>query len=90
MPAAWDEFCADELAAALGESRGHAEGLLGFAAVLAARLPGTRAALRDGVISRYKAEIIASATALLDPAEAPAAEAKVLGRAARLTPGGSP
>ena len=34
-----------------------------------------------------KAQIIANATGLLDPAEARAAEAKVLDRAARLTPG---
>jgi len=40
------------------------------------------------VITRYKAEIIAYATALLDEADARAAEAKVLDRAARLTPGG--
>jgi len=88
MPAGWDEFCADELAAALAQSRGHAEGLLAVARDLEVKLPGTRAALRDGVISRYKAEIIACATALLDPAEARAAEQEVLGRAGRLTPGG--
>ena len=46
------------------------------------------AALLDGTVSRYKAGIIAGATALLDPAEARAAEDKVLDRAARLTPGG--
>jgi hypothetical protein len=88
MPAAWDEFTADELAAALGESHGHADGLLSFAQALAVRLPGTKAALRDGTISRYKAEIIACTTTLLDPAGARKAEAKVLGRASRLTPGG--
>jgi Domain of unknown function (DUF222) len=88
MPATWDEFTADELACALGESRGRADGLLIFAQALETRLPGTRAALRDGAITRYKAEIIMYATQLLDPAEAGAAEAKVLGRAGRLTPGG--
>src|SRR5207247_7113041 len=36
----------------------------------------------------YEAEIIVRATALLDPFEARAAEAGVLDRAARLTPGG--
>jgi len=35
-----------------------------------------------------KAQVIAAATALLDPGEARAAEALVLGRAGRLTPGG--
>ena len=88
VPAGWDEFAADELAWALAESRGRAEDLLTFAVRLAGRLPGTAAALRAGVIGRGKAEIIAWATALLDPAEARAAEALVLGRAGRLTPGG--
>ena len=55
---------------------------------LATRLPGTLAALRDGIITRGKAEIIVRATGLLDPDEARAAEAKVLDRAGRLTPGG--
>ena len=88
MPAGWDEFAADELAAALAESRGAAEGLLDFAQALQTRLPGTKAALRDGVITASKAQIIVYATALLDEAEAAAAEGKVLGRAGRLTPGG--
>ena len=42
-------------------------------------MPGTRAAFRTGVLTRDKALIIASATVLLDPAEARAAEAMVLG-----------
>ena len=88
MPAGWDEFAADELAAALAESRGAAEGLLDFAQALQTRLPGTKAALRDGVITASKAQIIVYATALLDEAEAAAAEGMVLGRAGRLTPGG--
>ena len=88
MPAGWDEFTADELAYALAESRGRAEDMLTLAVRLAARLPGTAAALRAGTLTRGKAEIIAWATALLDPAEARAAEALVLGRAGRLTPGG--
>jgi hypothetical protein len=82
------EFTADEVAYALGESRGRASDLLDLAQALGTRLPGTKAALLDGMISRYKAETIASATALLDDAEARAAEGKVLDRAARLTPGG--
>jgi hypothetical protein len=45
------------------------------------------ALFRDGIISRYKAQIISYATQLLDPAEARAAEAMVLDRAGRLTPG---
>jgi hypothetical protein len=82
------EFTADEIASALGESRARAYDLMGTAGHLDARLPGTRAALLAGTISRYKAEIIAAATGPLDEAEARAAEQEVLDRAARLTPGG--
>src|SRR5271169_6745386 len=88
MPAAWEEFTAAELAYALAEHRGRAEDLLTLAATLETRLPGTRAALRDGIVRLDKAWIIAAATALLDPEEARQAEAMVLGRAGRLTPGG--
>ena len=88
MPAAWEEFTAGELACALAEHRGRAEDLLTLAAALATRLPGTRAALRDGIVRLDKAQIIAAATTLLDPGEARAAEAMVLGRAGRLTPAG--
>ena len=86
MPVACEEFTAAELAAALGESRARAGDLPGCAWELQTRLPGTRTALRDGTISWAKAAIIMRATQFLDPAEAAAAEAKVLGRAGRLTP----
>jgi hypothetical protein len=82
------QFTADQVAYALGESRGRAVALVDLAQTLESHLPGTAAALLDGTVSRYKAELIARATALLDPAEARAAEDKVLDRAARLTPGG--
>jgi hypothetical protein len=82
------EFTADQVAYALGESRGRAGDLIDLAQALGTRLPGTAAALEDGMISRYKAGIIAGATALLDGAGARAAEDEVLDRAARLTPGG--
>ena len=82
------EFTADQVAYALGESRGRAGDLADLARTLGTRLPGTAAALDGGTVSRYKAEIIARATALLDDAGARAAEQKVLDRAARLTPGG--
>jgi hypothetical protein len=88
MPETWDEFVPSELAWALAESRWAAEGLLDLACDLAVRLPGTMAAFRSGLLRQRKVEIIAHATQLLDPAEARAAEALVLGRAARLTPGG--
>src|SRR5215475_13172362 len=82
------EFTADEIANALGESRFRAGELTGTAGHLGTHLPGTRAALRDGTVSLGKARIITAATALMDPAEAAAAEAGVLDRAAALTPGG--
>ena len=88
MPTAWDEFTVSELAAVLGESRGAAEDLLDLAHDLEVKLPGTKAAFRDGTLRASKVEIIARADAVLDPAEARAAEALVLGRAGRLTPGG--
>ena len=81
------EFTADQVAYALGESRGRAGTLIDLAQTLETRLPGTRAALDDGTVSRYKAEIIARATALLDDAEARAAEQKVLDRAEPADPG---
>jgi hypothetical protein len=87
MPEAYAEFTDDELASALAESRVSAGALLDLARDLAVRLPGTAAALRDGIISRYKAQLIAHATALLDEAESRAAEQGVLDRASRLTPG---
>ena len=87
MPEAWDEFTRAELAPALGESRYAVDGLLDLAHDLTVKLPGTMALFRVGVISRYKAQVIAHATQLLDPAEARAAEAMVLDRAGRLTPG---
>ncbi len=88
MPETWDEFAPDELAPALAQSRWAAGDLLDLAHDLAVKLPGTKAAFRSGIISEYKARIIATATQLLDPAEARAAEALVLGRAGMLTPGG--
>jgi hypothetical protein len=54
---------------------------------LATRLDGTLDALRDGIITRGKAELIVRLTQYLDHDEARAAEAKILGRAGRLTPG---
>jgi hypothetical protein len=82
------EFTADEVASALGESRARAYELMGTADCLHTHLPGTGAALHDGTVSLGKARIIATATGVLDPAEARAAEDKVLDRAAALTPGG--
>ena len=88
LPGASDEFAAQELAAALGETRTAAGDIVSLAQELEINLPGTKAAFRSGILSRRKAMIIAEATALLDPQEARAAEATVLGRAGTLTPPG--
>ena len=72
----------------LAEGRGAAEDLLTCALALESRLPGTKAALRDGILTLGKAQVIIYATALLDAAESRAAEELVLGRAGRLTPAG--
>jgi hypothetical protein len=82
------EFTADQVAYALGESRARGYELMGTAGHLDSHLPGTKAALYDGSVSLGKARLIATATGLLDEAEARAAEQEVLDRAARLTPGG--
>ncbi len=86
MPEAVDEFAATELASVLGETRTAAGDMLSLAQELELNLPGTKAAFRAGIVGQRKAAIIASATAQLDPAEARAAEDKVLGRAGTLTP----
>src|ERR1035438_7493249 len=62
--------------------------MLDLAHGLAVKLPGTRAAFRSGILRQSKVEIIARAVTALDPAEARQAEALVLDRAGRLTPGG--
>ena len=71
----------------LALSRRAACGLLTAAEALDGKLPGTRALLRDGIITLAKAQIIVNATILLTRKEAQAVEAKVLGRAGRITPG---
>ena len=88
LPAQREEFAGDEIAQLLAEARGTAEGMLDLARDLEVKLPGTKAAFRAGTLRHSKAQIIAWATALLDPDEARAAEDNVLGRAGRLTPGG--
>ena len=82
------EFTADQIAYALGESRARGYELMGTAGHLDTHLPGTKAALYDGSVSLGKARLIATATGLLDEAEARTAETEVLDRAAQLTPGG--
>jgi Domain of unknown function (DUF222) len=87
MPTVWHEFTARELGAVLGVSGRDAEEMLGLAWCLEVNLPSTKAAFCAGILSRDKAAIIAMTTALLDPAEARAAESMVLDRAGSLTPG---
>jgi hypothetical protein len=86
MPESWHEFTPRELGAALGLSAGEAEQVLYLAWALEVCLPGTKAAFAAGIITEDKAQVIAWYTAVLDPAEARAAEAMVLGRAGSLTP----
>jgi Domain of unknown function (DUF222) len=87
-PGRWEEFTGTELSWALADTRWAAEDMLDLAQTLTTKLPGTYAAFRTGVLRQSKVEIIARAVAALDPDEARAAEAKVLDRAGRLTPGG--
>jgi Domain of unknown function (DUF222) len=82
-----EDFTADELAHVLAISRREAGTLLTVAEALDGKLPGTRALLRDGIITLAKAQIIVNNTTLLNKKEAAEAEAKVLGRAGRITPG---
>src|SRR3954447_6131994 len=88
MPQMWDEFAVDELRMLLAEHRGAAEDLMSRSHDLAVKLPGTMGLFRAGRLPESRVKIIIYATAPLDPAEARAAEGRVLGRAGRLTPGG--
>src|SRR3954451_18161801 len=88
MPQMWDEFAVDELRLLLAEHRGAAEDLMSRSHDLAVKLPGTMGLFRAGRLPESRVKIIIYATAPLDPAEARAAEGRVLGRAGRLTPGG--
>ena len=77
QPAGWNKFCADEVAVALALSRRSAERMVPLARDLATRLPLTRQALTEGIISDYKAQLIAEATRVLGDAAAGEAEAAV-------------
>ena len=86
MPESWEEFAPRELGAVLGIAAGDAEQILDLARALEVCLPGTKEGFRAGIVTQDKAQVIAHATGLLDPEEARAAEAMVLGRAGSLTP----
>ena len=62
--------------------------MLSLAHDLEVKLPGTRAAFRAGTLRHSKVAIFAAGVTGLDPAEARAVEALLLGRAGRLPPGG--
>ena len=87
LPSAWQEELTQEVSNQLGISLRAADGLIGLAADLQARLVLTGEALTAGVISLAKARIIAEATAVLDDAHAAAAEARIAGQLAGKTPG---
>ena len=88
MPQVVHEFTLNQLAFTLGESRAAADWLLTVAWHLATRLGATLEALADGIITRGKAELIVRLTLYLSDEEAKAVEAKILGQAGQLTPGG--
>ncbi len=75
MPRVWHEHACSELTAQLHITRHAADDLLDLAHDLTVKLPGTAAALRDGIIDADKAHIIALRCSVLTPDEARAAEA---------------
>ena len=79
LPQVRDEPAAGELRAQLHLSPAEAGQVLGLAYDLAARLPLTSAALRDGVIDAGRARLTGLRCAALTVAEAGAAEAIVFG-----------
>jgi hypothetical protein len=80
MPRVWHEHAPGELATQLHITAGAADDLLDLAHDLTVKLPGTAAALRDGIIDVDKARIIALRCSVLTPDEARAAEAILFGQ----------
>jgi hypothetical protein len=80
MPRVWAEGTSAEVSIQLAVTRHAAAELLGLAYDLAAKLPRTAAALRDGVIDDEKAQIIASWCATLDEIQARQAEDLLFGQ----------
>jgi Domain of unknown function (DUF222) len=74
LPRVWAEGTSAEVSIQLAITQRAATGLLGLAWDLAARLPKTSAALRDGVFDQDKAGIVASWCATLDETQAQQAE----------------
>src|SRR5689334_3841865 len=81
-----DEFAPLEVAALLHISEAAARRRLQFAVALTRRLPETLAALRQGWIEEYKAQLIADAVEPLSDEHALVVEARVLDKAGQQTP----
>jgi hypothetical protein len=87
MPSAWEEDAGHQVALTLAASVPAADKLIALAVDLAARLPGTYAALAAGRIDYVKASIIARELSVLDDVLAGAAEALILPHLDGKTPG---
>jgi hypothetical protein len=86
LPGLWRESLTEEVALELGISKRAAGPLIMLAWTLEARLPLTAAALDDGTLSQYKAQVIAEETHVLSDADAAAAEALIAGQWEGKTP----
>jgi Domain of unknown function (DUF222) len=82
-----DEFAYLEVATELHISGRAAQRRMAFAVTLTERLPQTLAALKQGWIEEFKAQLISDAVAPLSDEHAHAVEAAVLDKAHRQTPG---
>jgi hypothetical protein len=65
LPEDWDESITAEVAGVLAESRPAVDAMLDLAHGLEVKLPGTKAAFRDGTLRQSKVAIIVRATAVL-------------------------
>jgi hypothetical protein len=80
MPRVWAEGTSAEVSVQLAVTQHAAAGLLGLAYDLAAKLPKTSAALRDGILDLDKTQIIVSWCATLDEMQAREAEDLLFGQ----------
>ena len=89
MPAAWEEFARTSWLRPWPSPRAAAEVLLDLSWDLEVKLPGTKAAFRSGILQAEQGpDHRRTPPGCWTPEEARAAEALVLDRAGRLTPGG--
>lgn len=82
-----DEFCSDELRAALSWTRRHADSQVDLGWRLVERLPAVWEALAEGLIDMARARVIVYGTDHLDEALAREVADRVLGRAAEMSTG---